>query len=199
MKSAEFIYRVLLRTYPEDFRVAYAREMTMHFRDLLRDANGGAMHFWFGILWDVAKTASVMRLERLHAWWNRNTHTEEVAMLIMGILSMVVGTVEFLNSLIEVRYGATGGGGSWSLFAGLDGAIAGALLVAGGVALLRRTPKAVALARVAAIYCLATFGLVLAIRPIFSVFATMLGIVFPIILLAFLYVRGRGSSQPHVA
>ena len=199
MKSAEVLYQMLLRTYPEDFRATYAREMTVHFRDMRRDAHGTAVDFWFGILWDVAKTASVMRLQRAHARWNRNNHSEEIAMLLMGILSMLVGAVELVNSLVEVRYGATGAGGSWSLFVGLDGAISGALLVAAGVALLKRTPKAIMLARIAAIYCLATFGLVLAIRPIFSIFATMLGIGFPIILLAFLYVRGRGSSAPRVA
>lgn len=198
MKSADALYRLLLKTYPEDFRVAYAHEMTIHFRDMRREADGGAIAFWFGILWDVAKTASVMRLGRAHAWWNRNFHIGEIAMLIMGILSLLVGVLELVNSFIEVRYGVMHGAG-WSLFAGLDGVIAGALLLAAGVALLRRTARAVTLARVAAIYCLATFGLVLAISPIFSLAATTLGIAFPIILLTYLYVRGRGSSQPRVA
>ena len=199
MSSAEDLYRLLLRAYPADFRDRYAREMTIHFRDVRRDAAAGSAGFWFGILWDVMKSAPMMRLQRLHASWNRNNQVEGIAMLIMGILAMLVGAVEALNSFIEVRYGFTGDGGSWPLFAGLDGVIAGTLLVVGGIALLRRTPKAVTLARIASIYCLATFALVLAIRPIFSVFATMLGIGFPIILLAFLYLRGRGSSQPRVA
>jgi len=199
MKSADVLYRLLLKTYPEDFRVAYAREMTVHFRDMKRDATAGTVDFWFGIVWDVAKTASVMRLQRLRVWWNRNNQPVEVSVLFIGILSMLVGAVEVLNSLIEVGYGLTRGGGSWSLFAGLDGAIAGALLLVAGVALLRRAPSAVKLARIAAVYCLASFGLVLAIQPIFSVFANLLGIGFPIILLAYLYMRGRGSSQPHAA
>ena len=198
MRSADVLYQVLLRTYPEDFRVRYAHEMTVHFHDMRRDAAGGAVGFWLGIVWDVAKTASVMRLQRAHSWWNRNIHFEEIAVLIMGILSLLVGVLELVNSFIEVRYGVTQGE-SWPLFAGLDGVFAGALLLAAGVALLRRTSKSVMLARVAALYCLATFGLVLAIRPIFSIAATTLGIAFPIILLAFLYVRGRGSSAPRVA
>lgn len=198
MTSSEVLYRLLLKTYPQEFRVTYARDMTVHFRDMRRDAASGAIEFWFGILWDVAKTASVMRLERLQTWWSRNNPIEEIAMMIMGILSLLVGVLELVNSFIEVRWGFTNGS-SWSGFAGLDGVLAGALMVAAGVSLLRRTPKAVNLARVAAIYCLATFGLVLAIRPIFSIAATTLGIAFPIILLTFLYFRGRGSSEPRVA
>ena len=199
MKSADALYRLLLRSYPEDFRAAYAREMTMHFRDMHRDAHGRGAGFWFAIVWDVAKTASEMRLRHLRGWWKRNNHIEETAMLIMGILAMLVGAFEVVNSLIEVRYGVAGGGGSWSLAVGLDGVLSGALLIAAGVALLGRIPKAVTLARVASIYCLATFGLVLAIRPMFSVFASLLGIGFPIILLAYLYLRGRGASAPRVA
>lgn len=119
-------------------------------------------------------------------------------MRVMAILTMLVGGIEFVNSLIEASYGINTGMG-WSLGAGLDGAISGWLLVAAGVAMLRRSPKVFTWTLVAALYCLATFGLVLAIQPIFSIFASMLGIGFPIILLVFLFLRGRGSSQPTVA
>jgi hypothetical protein len=104
-----------------------------------------------------------------------------------------------VNSLIEVSYGGLGAGGTYPLVVGLLGAAVGALMVAAGVVLIRGSRRAETFARVAALACLAVFVGVRAVQPIFSIFASMLGIGFPIMLLVFLRLKGRGSSRPMMA
>jgi hypothetical protein len=72
-------------------------------------------------------------------------------------------------------------------------------MVAAGVVLIRGSRRAETFARVAALACLAVFVGVRAVQPIFSIFASMLGIGFPIMLLVFLRLKGRGSSRPMMA
>jgi Ca2+/Na+ antiporter len=74
------------------------------------------------------------------------------------------------------------------------GVVAGVLLIASGVVLASRSPKAQALPLVAAIACLAVFLLI----PRMSIFSKMLGIGFPIALLLFLRL-GRGQPTRTVA
>ena len=199
MNASEVFYRGLLRAYPADFRRAYAREMTTLFRDRRRDAGGDTPTFWLAMVWDVVTSAPAMRLQRMRAQFNRDIQTVEVAMLVMAILAMLVGGAEIVNSLIEAFYGGSGNGGTYSLVVGLMGAAVGVLMVACGVGLIRGASRAETFARISAIACLAVFVGVRAIQPVFSIFASMLGIGFPIMLLVFLRLRGRGSSRPMVA
>ena len=37
MSAGESVYRFMLRAYPSEFRAAYAREMSLAFRDLRRE------------------------------------------------------------------------------------------------------------------------------------------------------------------
>ncbi len=198
MSGADTLYRALLRAYPAEFRRAYEREMTTLFRDQRRIAGGNTIAFWFGVLWDVAKSAPTMRLHQAHAQFSQDIQHAEVAMLVMAILAMLVGAVEVVNSLIEVSYGGFQAGGTYSLVVGLLGTAVGALMVAAGMALIRGSRRAQMFARMAALSCLAVFVGVRAVQPIFSIFASMLGIGFPIMLLVFLRIKGGDSSRPMV-
>jgi hypothetical protein len=78
--------------------------------------------------------------------------------------------------------------------------VAGALLLAAGIAMLRRTSNAAALAQGAAITCLLAFVLFGLIISQMSIFSTILGIGFPIALLISLWrTRGHSSSNPRMA
>ena len=88
----------------------------------------------------------------------------------------------------------------WPLLGGTIGIVAGTLLLAAGVALLRRSPNSAALAQGAAVTCLLVFVLTGLVVPQMSYFATILVIGFPIALLIFLrWTRGRESSVPMMA
>ena len=62
---SEWIYRLLLRAYPEQFRERYARDLLTVFREQRAEPEyGGAMggaRFWRDILWDWARTVVAAR------------------------------------------------------------------------------------------------------------------------------------------
>jgi hypothetical protein len=71
--------------------------------------------------------------------------------------------------------------------------VVGLLLVAAGVALLRRTPRAAALAQLAAAAWLVLVVIVRVVHPWMSIFATLLAVVFPIALLVYVW-RARSGE-----
>ena len=120
-------------------------------------------------------------------------------MKAMAIFALMVGAFEVMNSLVEVRYGLANPGGS-ALMIGAVGTLAGASLLVAAIALLRGTSGATTLARAAAYACLAVFGLVAIVSPLFSILATLLGVGFPIALILFFVISGRrGGSSPTMA
>lgn len=193
MNTAERTYQLLLRAYPVAFRTAYGAEMAMIFRDQYGAARTRGAGFWAVILWDVARSAPALRLELSHALFNRNFKTGERAMMkmTMAILSILVGAIEAVNSFQEVWMRGALNPDASLLIGGTIGAVAGVLLFAAGIALLRGSASAGELSRAAAITCLLVFALVGVVKPQMSAFATLLGIGFPIALLVFLRVTGK--------
>jgi hypothetical protein len=195
---AERVYRIFLRAYPAEFRGAYGREMTLVFRDRCRDAGAMGVRFWWEMVLDVARSAPPLRLARLRDSWGRGAHTREGTMKPMAILAVLIGTFEVLNSMVE---GWAGGlhRDPLHLLAVVLAVVAGALLAAAGVALLRGTGGAPALARGAAAACLAVFVFMEVAARIMSVLAMLLGIGFPVAMLIFLFLkRGPGISTAAV-
>jgi hypothetical protein len=200
MSAAERAYRLLLRAYPEEFRAAYEREMVQVFLDRHREAGTRGARFWAAMVVDVTRSAPALRAEAFRVRCGASIHIEEGKMKTMAILAMLIGTMEIVNSMAEAWVGGIVLHGGYSLAGGAMGAVAGALLVASAIALLRRASGAAVLAQRAAISCLAVFVLIALWRPIFSVFATMLGIGFPIALLLYLqWTQRRGPSVPRMA
>ncbi len=196
MIAAERVYRLLLRAYPAEFRAAYGREMTQLFNDRRRDASTARAQFWAAMLADIARSAPAMRLEQWRARWSDDSYVEERTMKTMAILAILIGTLEVVSSAAEAWVGGLVLHGGYSLAAGTVAAAAGALLVASAIAMLRGAKGAVSLAQGSAIACIAVFALVAALRPIFSILSTMLGIGFPIALLLYLRLtQGRGPSE----
>jgi hypothetical protein len=200
MSAADETYRLLLRAYPREFRMAYGREMARLFRDRRREAGMSSVRLWTEIVVDVARSAPALRLESSRAQWRGNSQLEGGKMKTMAILAILIGAMEVVNSMSEAWAGGIVRHGGYSLAGGAIGALAGALLVASAVALLRRTPGSAALAQGAALTCLAVFVVIALVRPMFSIFATMMGIGFPIALLLFLRVtRRQGPSVSTMA
>jgi hypothetical protein len=121
-------------------------------------------------------------------------------MRTMAMLAVLIGAAEAANALAEGWAGGIANGSGFWLAGVILTMVAGALLLVAGIAMLRRAPGAVPWARAAAITCLAVVVLVRLVQGWMSIFATLLGIVFPIALLLFLrWTRGRGPSAPTMA
>ena len=197
MRAAEGWYRLLLRAYPASFRDLYGREMALLFRDQRRDAGGTSIRFWMEFMWDVARSAPALRLERVRARWERDFQTSEGTMKTMAILAMLIGALESVNGMIELWAGGIVNGDRSSLASGTLVVVAGVLLLVSGIALIRRATRAAELAVGAATACLLVFVFVGLVTGRMSMFAMILGIGFPVALLLFLQItRGRGPSLP---
>jgi hypothetical protein len=197
--SAERCYRALLRAYPPAFRAEYEREMMLLFRECRRDAAGRTTRFWAALLWDVARSAPALRLEALRAGWSTDPHITEAAMKTMGILATVVGVLEVVNSLIEGTGGWPHADAPW-LSSVVLGVLGGVVLVLAGIVLVRDRARATWRAAVLGASCLVAYALIALIAPVMSGFGMVLGIGFPILLLAFLlWRRGRSRGVPGVA
>jgi hypothetical protein len=197
-RAAERVYRLLLRAYPAAFRAAYGREMVLAFRDQRRETGASGVRFWAAVVWDVARSAPALRVEALRARGEKGSRTEEGTMKPMAILAVLIGALEVVNAAAEGWVGWTTYRDGYSLAGGVMGAVAGALLVASGIALLRRSPGAAAWARGAASTCLVMFLVIGLVTPRLSILALLLGIGFPLALLLFLR-WSRGRSVPTMA
>ena len=219
-------YQLLLTAYPPAFRAAYGREMTQLFRDQRRAAARGgrpALGLWAAVVWDVARSAPTLRLDTLHAWWSARRRdlrrdlrrdrghgpqagsrypnhppleggTMQTRRTVAG-LAVFGGLYELANTGAEVRAGYQGPTGGWALAVAFS-FVVGALLLAAGVALLRRGPAATRLARGAAFGCLVLVVGLQVVFPFMSVFARLLGIAVPV---ALLLAARRGPPAPAVA
>lgn len=198
MSPAERAYALLLRAYPARFRTAYGREMMLVFRDQRRVAGASRARFWAELLLDLAQSVALAHADALRERREPDIPTWEGTMRPMAILAVVVGGLEVVNALTEAWAGGIRNGDGYSLAWGLLVALVGVMLVVAGIALLRRTRAAVAWARGAAVSCLALFATMHMAQPRLSIFATMLGIVFPVALLIYLHWR-HGRSTPLTA
>ena len=197
MSAHERMYRFMLRAYPRGFRSDYGREMEQLFRDQRREAQGGDLRLWAATVWDVVQSAPTLRMEATLAGWNEDFHAKEGKMKTMASLAMLIGAVLVASALAEGWAGGMGNHDSRSLMAGTLGVVAGALLLAAGVGLLRGSSRAAVRAQGAAITCLAVFAVITLAAPRMSVFTTLLGFGFPIALLV--YLRLTGGQGPAMA
>ena len=198
MNATERAYQLLLRACPGTFRSAYGREMSLVFSDQCRAARTRGVGFWTAIIRDVARSAPALRLELSRALWHRNFQTGEgtTMKMTMAILSILIGAVEAMHALQAVWVRGALNPDAALLIGGTIGTVAGVLLLSARIALLRGSARAAELALGAAVTCLVVFVLVGLLRPQMSIFATLLGIGFPIALLLVLRVtRAQGSIR----
>lgn len=188
---AERVYGLLLRAYPEDFRAAYGREMTLVFRAMVRD-RGATRGLWLETFADLARTAPALHIEALRA---RITtfRSEDGRMKTMGVLAVLVALLQAVNAVVELSAGGTAG---WPGLVVAMAIVSSILLLVAGVALLAGASSALVLAQVAAVSWLALVVLVRAVHPWMSILSTLLAVVFPIALLAYVWTsRGRDEER----
>ena len=196
--TAERVYRLLLRAYPREFRSEYGGEMMLLFRDDNRRRKAADLGFWVSTVCDVARSATSMWVEVLCARAKDYTRIVEVIMKLAGVLAVLLGVYGVVSALAEVVAGMRGTPSGVYILAVALGIIAAALLLTAG-ALLLRSP--VSGRHTATITLLASLVIVLIARllhPWMGMLALIVGIGFPIILLAALQWpnrRGPSTSQ----
>jgi hypothetical protein len=169
--------------------------MTQLFRDRRRFDGTSSVRFWAETVWDVARTAPALRVEALRAPLLVNTQSREEVMKPMAILMVLVGLIQVVNAWLEARAGISNAGSAYS-FTGVGlGVGAAMLLIVAGIALFRRGWGAAGWATAAAIGCVALVLSIRFIAPWMSVFASLLGIGVPIVLLIFLFVARRSGPS----
>ena len=194
-RIAERAFDVMLYAYPREFRARHAREMRQLFHDRRRFGEEGGARFWTEMLMDVARSAPALRWEAHRIVDRPHHYFREGTMRSMAILTVLVGVIQIANAMAEALAGRSQLGDGYSLMGVALGVLAAVLLVAAGVALLRRGSGAATWARIAAVACVAVVVLIRVVQPWMSGFSTLLGIGFPIALLLFLFVTKRGKPS----
>jgi len=200
--AAERTYRLLLRAYPPEFRSEYGREMTLLFRDQYQASGANTLGFWTTVMWDVARSAPALRVEEWRSRGRESTRTPEVTMKTAAMLTVLLGVFLALSAVAEGRAGLQVQGTleGTHLLAVVLGAVAGALLLTAGVALLRRTPSGRRTATLASFASLVIVLIARLMHPWMSIASQIVGVGLPIVLLAVLYLpRRSGPSAPRAA
>ena len=188
MHRAERAYALLLRAYPESFRAAYGREMVLVFRAMARERGVAAPGLWLEMIADVARTAPGLRAEALRARANQTSRTENGRMKTMGALAVLVGLLQAVNAFVELSAGGTAG---WPGLVVAMAIVLSVLLLAAGVALLADASSAPILAQIAAVSWLALVVVVRTVHPWMSILSTLLAVVFPLVLLVYVWTRRK--------
>lgn len=105
--------------------------------------------------------------------------------MFIAILSILIGALLTAGGLQELVVQGIFNSRLYPLVGGTLGTVAGALLLSAGVALLRESPRAIALIRAAALVCVPVFVLIGFVRPLAGWPVTIVGIGFPLFLLAY--------------
>ena len=188
LPMAERIYRLILRAYPAAFRAEYEREMTQLFVDQWREGGGDVLHFWTNVVWDLVRSAPPLHVEAWRARGRRTTQTLGETMKLVAILTVLFGMFGAFSAVAEgvivARQGALGTAYTLSV---LLSVIAGALLLAAGVAALRGTPSGQRTASRAAMASLVVFVLARLVFGWMSIFAQLAGILLPLAALTVLH------------
>jgi hypothetical protein len=188
LATAERIYRVILRAYPDAFRAEYGREMTQLFADQWREGGGDVLHFWMNVALDLVRSAPALRVEAWRARDSRTTRAIGETMKLVAILTVLFGLFGALSAASEgvmgVRQGALG---TAYLLSVTLSVVAGALLLTAGVAVLRGTPSGQRTASRAAIASLVVFLVARMAFGWMSVLVQLAGIVLPLAALAVLH------------
>jgi hypothetical protein len=189
MNRDERVYRVMLRIYPRQFLDAYESEMLVAFRDQRRDTHGGHTP-WTQLLVDLARSAPAAWRDQLED----DVHTGAVAMKLIAIVAILVGVYETLNTILELVAGGLGDRGALVLLGLVLAAAIGLVLAGSGIALIRRGRDAARFATTACIACFVIFAVTGLMRAGLSGLATVAGLAFPVILLAFLMLHRPARS-----
>lgn len=117
--------------------------------------------------------------------------------MFIAILTIIIGALLTAGGAQELIFQGILNSQLYPLVGGTLGTVAGALLLSSGIALLRQSPRAVALIRAAAAVCLPVFIIIGFIWPLTGWPVKIVGIAFPLFLLA--YFRKPAATPPAAA
>lgn len=106
--------------------------------------------------------------------------------MVVAILTILIGALLTAGGAQELVAQGIINSRLYPLVGGTLGTVAGALVLSTGIALLRQSPRALALARAAAFVCVPVFILIGFIRPLTGWPVKIVGIAFPLLLLLYL-------------
>lgn len=86
--------------------------------------------------------------------------------MFIAIITILIGAVLTAGGVQELVVQGIFNNGRWPLLGGTLGAVAGALLLSAGIALLRESPRAIALIRASALVCVPVFVMIGFIWPL---------------------------------
>ena len=112
-------------------------------------------------------------------------------MSILAILTILVGALETAGGMQELVYQGILNSRLYPLIGGTIGTVAGAFLLATGIALFRRSPNTRRLARATVAVSLPVFLLIGVIAPLAGLAATILACGMPLVVLAALSRQSR--------
>lgn len=105
--------------------------------------------------------------------------------MFIPILTILIGAMLTTAGIQEVVVQGIVNNRGINLFGGTLGTVAGALLLSAGIAMLRQSPRAIALIRAAALVCVPVFVLIGFIWSLAGWPVRIIGIAFPVFLLAY--------------
>jgi hypothetical protein len=105
--------------------------------------------------------------------------------MFIAILTILIGAVLTAGGAQELIVQGIFNNRRYPLLGGTLGAVAGALLLSAGIALLRESPRAVALIQASALVCVPVFVIIGFIWPLAGWPVRIIGIAFPLFLLAY--------------
>jgi membrane associated rhomboid family serine protease len=111
---------------------------------------------------------------------------EERIMTLLAVITILVGALQAAGGVQELVYQGVLNNRLYPLVGGTLGAVAGVFLLATGIALFRRSPDVLRLARATAGVSLPVFLLIGVIQPLAGRSATLLGLAMPLLVLAVL-------------
>jgi hypothetical protein len=117
-------------------------------------------------------------------------------MRIMGILALLVGGLEGLNVMGDLRAGGQAARTGPENFVHLAAAVAAIALIAAGAGLLFAGQRSAKFASASALVCLVLFAAIAAFFPALSIVARLLGLIFPIALIVFLRRTSARRTSP---
>jgi hypothetical protein len=114
--------------------------------------------------------------------------------MFIAILTILIGAVLTAGGVQEVVVQGIFNNRGYPLLGGTLGTVEGALLLSAGIALLRESPRAIALIRAAAFVCAPVFVMIGFIWPLAGWPARVIGVLFPLFLLW--YFRNSPTQTP---
>jgi hypothetical protein len=186
-------YRASLRFYPPEFRQQFATEMAQVFEDQLHEEwdhrrLAGIALVTATAIWEIVSLAVPLQLNRRISMHGQTA---------IATLAIVVGALETVGGLQELVYAGIIRSQTYPLIAGTLGAVAGALFLATGIALLVRSRLTGVIAVAAATVSIPVFILIGIVTRIAGWPITAIGILSPPLLLLWTRVQAKSGQSTH--